>query len=197
MFWVAIGVILFCLLLLISKVNIYITFSYKQDSQLIIVRIRFYGIQLLNKVIDLDEVENKDLWKNPFKGKSFIESLKYVDSLAHSVFETIGSLTIAARTFFERMHVHRLEWNTFFGTGDVSSTGIAAGGLWTIKGSLIGFAGTISTLECEPIISVLPNFQRKFIDSKFDCIVSIRIGQAMYALIKVIRKSSLKKEVYI
>ncbi|WP_099158780.1 DUF2953 domain-containing protein [Virgibacillus ndiopensis] len=196
MFWIIVGVVLLSIVLC-SKININFIYTYEQDKQLIIIRMRFYGIKLLNKVIDLDEVENKDLWKNPFRGKTFLENLKQVDNFVHSIIETVDTFTMTARIFLRRIQVHKLEWNTFFGTGDASSTGIIAGGIWAVKGSLIGFIDTTSHLSCKPIMSVSPHFQRKYINSKFDCIVSIRIGQAMYALIKVIRKSSLKNEVYI
>src|SRR5699024_2298296 len=84
--------------------------------------------------------------------------------------------------------------NTHIGTGDASTTGIAAGGVWITKGMIVGFISQQSNLVCRPNTTVKTYFQYKYIQTNIHCIVSIRIGQAITVFLKAMRKDAVQKE---
>jgi hypothetical protein len=92
---------------------------------------------------------------------------------------------------------HELKWITHFGTGDASSTGALAGGLWAIKGTMIGFLFEQTEWRVQPKISVTPHFQQRGLYSEVDCIITIRLGKAIRTARRVMRNLKVKKEVYI
>ncbi|MBT2216593.1 DUF2953 domain-containing protein [Virgibacillus dakarensis] len=195
MFWIILFLFIFGsgILLLFSRVYISFSLEYSDDKPISIVYVRLYGIRFLKRKIDLSELGTADVWKDQLANKSFKEKLEVIHQVMQSFFDIVSDTMMAMRIFLDKLSIHKIEWYSRFGTGEASTTGLAAGGLWTIKGALIGLVDHLSHVHCLPNIDVQPDFQSKYIYSKFDCMVSIRIGQAIHALIKVIRKSSFRK----
>ncbi|MGY0693061.1 DUF2953 domain-containing protein [Virgibacillus sp. FSP13] len=195
MIWIIISLfIIICIVLILSKIYIIVSLEYLEDKQILHAYIKLYGIRIFKRRIDLSKLDTSNSWENTFKDKNFKESLEYIYHVTENFFEMVNDIAMATRIFLNRLSVHKLEWYTNFGTGEASGTGLAAGGIWTVKGYMIGLLDNLSQLKCTPDLQVTPYFQGKFIYSKFDCMVSIRIGQAIHALIKVIRKSSFRKK---
>ncbi|MEN1968206.1 DUF2953 domain-containing protein [Lentibacillus sp. N15] len=195
MVWIVIGLLLVFLLIILLCSKVYITFSlsYGKQKQITAIQLRLYGIRLFTKKVNLADLESSKQWEKQFSGKTINEKLKLVQHLLRDFLAIMHDTTMAVRIIIAKMTIHRLEWRSCIGTGDASTTGVATGGGWAIKGMVIGYLDHWSQLNCSPNLAVTPEFNRKYVFTKLDCMVSIRIGQAIHALIKVIRKSAIRK----
>ncbi|MBP1947808.1 DUF2953 domain-containing protein [Virgibacillus litoralis] len=181
--------VLVIILILFSKIKVNSTVILNQEKQTAFIAVYFYRIRLMNKLIDLSEESYED--------KSIREILKLLHSYSNNFLQKIKDLNDVATILLKRIYFQKLNWNTHFGTGDASSAGMVSGGIWGTKGLILGLINAKSNIKCDPVISVVPLFNQKYIESKFDCIVSIRIGQAIYGILKVIRKYPVNKEAII
>ncbi|WP_174614047.1 DUF2953 domain-containing protein [Virgibacillus ihumii] len=125
------------------------------------------------------------------------QSVELFQTTSRNLIHIVKAYRDAATILLKRFTFQRFYWKTEFGTGKADGTGLATGGIWASKGFLTGYFANKSTFKSEPSISVIPYFNRKCFRSELECIVSIRVGQAMYALLKVIRKIPFKKEAVI
>jgi hypothetical protein len=91
------------------------------------------------------------------------------------------------RNFLRKVSVKRVEWHTVIGVGDAAYTAVATGGIWTIKGSIIGVISHYMKLKEMPRMTVTPYFQYKVTQTRFRCMIQFRIGQAMLAGLKLIK----------
>lgn len=189
MFILLIGFILAIILLLFSKVKMVNTVILNQEKQTVLIAVYFYRIKLMNRMIDLSD--------ESYEEKSIRETLKLLHNYSENFLQKMSDLNDVTTILLERLYFHKLSWNTHFGTGEASATGMVSGGIWGTKGMILGLIYAKSNLKCDPSISVVPLFNQRYIESKFDCIVSVRIGQAIYGSIKVIRKDPSKKEAII
>ncbi|UFT98034.1 DUF2953 domain-containing protein [Radiobacillus kanasensis] len=91
--------------------------------------------------------------------------------------------------------IHRFNWISRVGVGDASMTGVLSGSVWAMKGTILRYMGEHMNFKTEPSIQVIPLFQQAFSMTKVECMVSIRIGQAIYAFIQLLktRKKQQKK----
>ncbi|MFB4166742.1 DUF2953 domain-containing protein [Virgibacillus sp. JSM 102003] len=184
-----IGFILVIILLLFSKIKVINTVIVNQDKQTVLIVVYFYRIKLMDRMIDLSD--------QSYEEKSIRETLKLLHNYSENFLQKMNDVNDVVTIMLGRIYFHKLTWSTHFGTGEASATGMASGGIWGMKGIILGIIYAKSNLICDPSISVVPLFNQKYIESKFDCIVSVRIGQAIYGIIKVIRKYPSKKEVIV
>lgn len=163
---------------------------YQQKEQHLFITVSIYRIRLVNRKMNLTTINtDATLFSNRSEG-TFITKVKEVIHIVKSS----GSV---ANLLLKKVNFHQFNWSTEGGTGEAGSTGIACGVLWTVKGVLMGLIANKSNLKCKPVIHVVPHFQHAFIHSKVDCIVSIRIAQAIYAFLKVMRLFTAKNKAFI
>ncbi|MFD2046337.1 DUF2953 domain-containing protein [Ornithinibacillus salinisoli] len=198
MVWIILGLLLLIMIfiIMISKVYITLGYTYQNHAHTIMVKVKMYqfslysnewhvkkqdDIDLLDMIMDWDLSGGTDGLKNRMKNS--LQKMK-----------NFGNIL---KRLLAKTHFHQLHWQTVIGTGNASTTGIITGGIWTIKGSIIALLKELGNVSENPTIIINPNFQMKQLESKIDCIVSIRIGQAIYTVFKSLRKSTMKKEAYI
>lgn len=68
-----------------------------------------------------------------------------------------------------KVDVRDLAWETAVGTGDVISTGIATGMLWSIKQSSLLMLEDILNLRCVPLLKVHSNYQGVIFHTRIEC----------------------------
>ena len=132
------GFVLFLFFLLFSRIYFTCHFTYTQQKQVLIIGIYFYRLRLLRREIDLSSNENAATW-DIWKDKSFEEGLKHIQKECRTGLEKIRELNSVISLFLRKIRFHDLNWHTHIGTGDASTTGIAAGGVWITKGMILGF----------------------------------------------------------
>ncbi|MFD1038145.1 DUF2953 domain-containing protein [Virgibacillus byunsanensis] len=196
MVWILLGVVILMVIILLSKIYISCKYTYKKDDQTLVVSVYMYRIRLLTKDIELTTSDRPEIW-HLFKNKSFLESLKYIYNGFQKAIDQSREANAMIIMLLRNLYFHRIDWSTHIGTGEASTTGITVGGVWTLKGVITGLLYNKSSFKCEPDLKVIPHYQHKYIHSKLDCMVSIRLVKAIYALIKVMRKVPLKEKALI
>lgn len=193
MIWILIVLSFFLLIaaVLYSRINVTFSYHYTQEEHILSVKVAIYKLKIIKKRINLSEEistpKNKE--QRP-KFDTFQARLKHI-------FQQLKSLNDSANQLLAYIQIQQLNWQTNGGTGEAGTTGIASGGVWTIKGIIIGFLAEKAMLKCKPNLAVQPHFQLPFFQTKIDCIVSVRLGQAIYALFMMMRKSNIKEKAYI
>ncbi|MBY7143878.1 DUF2953 domain-containing protein [Virgibacillus sp. NKC19-3] len=188
MLWILLSValMLIILILLSSRITFTSTITYTQREQSFSIAVSMYRIRLYQKkaAITMDHETHKEINFDSFQGdlRLAVHLLQELNPLVNYILKN---------TYF-----HKLKWITKGGTGDAGTTGVATGGVWAIKGILIGIIGEKSNLKSQPVIHVSPHFQQPFFLSTFECMVSLKLGKAMYALFKAMRVFSRKEKVF-
>ncbi|WP_310175842.1 DUF2953 domain-containing protein [Neobacillus niacini] len=115
--------------------------------------------------------------------KDMITNLKNTKEILQHVIH----MHVIIRKFFKKISIKQFEWHTMFGVGDAAHTGVLCGGLWTIKGGIVGLLSNYFKLKEMPILTVTPHFQAIVIQTQVSCMFEFRIGQAILAGLKLIK----------
>ncbi|WP_085991684.1 DUF2953 domain-containing protein [Oceanobacillus senegalensis] len=171
---------IFILLSLLIKVYVRIHYSFKPDNQQLQVSISLFKFRIFQRSIPLnDGIENTDF----MKGLEFTSSPSSLEEWIKSIPKAIEAL----HSLLGKTKLHELSWSTLIGTGEASSTGVVSGAIWTMKGTLVGYLAEKFILMCNPTIQVNPKYQQEYIQTNLDCMVSIRIGKAIQAILQIKR----------
>lgn len=181
MIWILVPIItifVILLLLLLSRIYIYFYFSYKEQQPILTVRVTLFRLLSFKKEINLSDqagVFTKETELNQVldQGKHWLDLLKQMNR----------SVSILC----ENILIHQLDWRTVAGTGEAVSTGMAGAAFWSVKGGLTGYIVEKSILRCRPLIHFEPKFNEKCFTTKMESMVSIRMGKAIRAFIKITR----------
>lgn len=168
--------IIFLLLFMLSTLTCASDIVFKNNQLVFTYTIYLYRLRLTKKSFcyefkkkvevgeEQEESDQKSLW-------NFMTSQKNVLNI------------------LEKVRIHKLSWQTNIGTGDSSSTAILAGGLWSVKGTLLGVLCHKSHLRCEPSIIIKPHFNINRLDTDLSCIVTLKTGQAIISYFKFTRST--------
>ncbi len=92
----------------------------------------------------------------------------------------------ALEFLLHRTELRRLEWRTLVGLPDAAYTGMAVGGLWSLKGMVLSILyRLISKTSTLPEVAVVPHFTGPSFGLLIHCIFTIRIGHIMVTAIKI------------
>lgn len=176
--WIILGVAILLVIIFLSRIYITGNYLYRQNKQRLFITISIFHIRIYKKDVNVMAKGNNNVSLfNDLSLDTFTTKLK-------ETFRVVKQSGSMANLLLNRLSIHQLKWITKGGTGEASSTGLTSGAVWAIKGALVGIVVEKSNLKCKPEIEVIPYFQYKYIESKMDCIVSIRLGQAIYAFLK-------------
>jgi len=198
-----IPIVLVFLLILLIFTNIKIDFQYRhvgKDDQLTVKFRAWFG--LLHYTIDvpfIDMAEDKAVIAfTQKKGMDIKEKdpqmeevtardiLKSFEDLKRLLQHVIGLHNIV-RKLLKKVQVHQFIWHSVFGCGNAAHTGILTGSAWALKGSMIGGLTTYLHFNVMPIYSITPDFQKSAASTYISCIFRVRLGDAIWAGIKLFR----------
>ncbi|GAB3791959.1 DUF2953 domain-containing protein [Virgibacillus kimchii] len=181
MFWFIVGVFAVTLLIVILLARIYVSVSllYTDEAKHISLSVSLFRIRVFNKTYPLMP-EKLNFPASAAEYENFSLKLRHLFNTAR-VSRQVVSLIL------QKLMLHKLVWKTEGGTGDAASTGRAAGGIWSLKGLITGLIGNVANLESKPVIQVIPHYQKMFLQTHLDCMVSIQIAQAIHIMFKIIR----------
>ncbi|WP_338472085.1 DUF2953 domain-containing protein [Niallia sp. XMNu-256] len=191
------------MVILISRINIYIVFNHARDNDSLIIKFRaWFGLirYTLNvPIIKIDDnspaiVMEEEMKKgkeekvtsekrSQFFAEDFLNGFKDMEKLLKHVV----SLHRIIRNFLKKVSVKQLQWHTVIGVGEASLTGMLTGAIWTVKGGIIGIISNYFKLKVNPTLLVQPHFQMPVSQTSFQCMLQFRIGHAMFAGIKLIK----------
>ncbi|MBM6617454.1 DUF2953 domain-containing protein [Bacillus suaedaesalsae] len=197
MIWLYIvgGLLLFLILLLISKLHITISFSHKKDDDQLTIKFRVWlfrytlNIPLIrvdqetNSIVVAKKKEKEEPKSKQFTAQEILNSFKDTKEILQHVI----SLHRIVSKFFSKVRVHKLEWHTNFGIGDAALTGVLVGAGWALKGSIIGLISRYMRLKEVPEMSITPLFLQVYSQTQIKCIISFRIGNAILAGIRIVK----------
>jgi hypothetical protein len=196
-------ILLFLVFLIIfSTITIYLNYyHYKDDDHLKIEFRLWFGLIRIKKTIPLIKVDNnspsiivkeKENSNEETKNEEAvgkITSHTLINGLQNfrEILEHVFQLNIIIKSFLKRVSVNRFEWHSMIGLGDAVYTGVAAGAIWSIKGSILGLLSHYLRMKVMPKIMVQPNFQQLISSTELLCMFQFRIGYAMLAGIKLLK----------
>src|SRR5690625_117231 len=175
---IILGIVMLIIYLLVyAKLIIVVNYTFSKREHIVQVTVYLYRFRLLKRIIPIEKWTEADLWnvlidrdRSSHQGKSAIAKLQEASKNATKLLSAV--------------HIQELEWDTMIGTGEASTTGWVTGGVWTSKGYLLGYVAEKTQVECEPKINVIPYFQDRMLQTKINCIVTIRAGQAIHTYIQ-------------
>lgn len=99
---------------------------------------------------------------------------------------SIPAMVRAARSLLSKTTCTRLVMNARIGTGEASSTGISTGLAWEAVGVAVAFAReSVGRWRCSPTVNISPSFVESRVDLDLDCVLAIRLGHAVIAVLGV------------
>lgn len=110
----------------------------------------------------------------------------------HKVVDTVHVAVADYRAAIEylaaRAVATRIEAGLAVGTGDVASTGIAAGVGWAALGNLaVQLQRNLPEGSSRPVVRVFPDYRRKVFEASLDCIFKVRAGYIIGAALRLLR----------
>lgn len=164
-------VIVIVLLLLFVKVRIKIEYNYvgKNDALNITFFVAFIKVFSYNSpIIHADKKETMTNETVVKKGKKlFVREVRSFYSIV--------------KRFLANVSIHDFTWKTAIGVGDAAHTAILSGGLWSLKGSVLGLLSRLVKLKQRPYLEVIPRFHDTYFKTFFSCMITFRIGHAIIA----------------
>jgi Protein of unknown function (DUF2953) len=195
----SIFIILF-LLLMISTLNVALNFVHRNDNSDIKITLRMYRIIKYTLHIPLVQVDTKDhavkikeetqasmgQKKEKKKRKSF-KQLKHQYIMFQKTLKHVQNFYRIIAQFLKKIKVSNVEWHSAIGLGEASSSAVAAGTVWGIKGIVLQLINTFFQLKGTPSISVVPVFQGMHSETRLSCMVSFKIGHAIVVMLKILK----------
>jgi len=99
--------------------------------------------------------------------------------------EEIHDLSEAFKGFLRKVHILKLQWNTRIGLEEAALTGVSAGVIWGVKGTLIGLASKYMVLEGKPEIQVVPQFDQLLFNTYLNAVFRFRIISVVWMGFKI------------
>lgn len=204
--WLIFAVItglLLIVLVLFTKLSIYIRYFHHQDNDDLKIEFKaWFGLIKYKIDVPLIKVDDdspsiilkgdsktgsQESESNPKINKitprKVISSLKnYKEILKHVI-----QFNKILQKFLQKVSLKEFQWSSTLGLGDAALTGMLTGGLWTIKGSVLGLLSHYFRMAAEPKIMVIPQFQQMVLHTELSCMFQFRIGHAIIAGLKLIK----------
>jgi hypothetical protein len=193
--WAVLILTILLVLVLISAVNIRITYYREnKDDELIIILSALFGLVNIKSEFNVMQMlirkrpglKVKGEAEAAAKGKLIKEFGGMVN--AQTGLEYYKKYKVYARRYQntakflrKRIVIKKLEWDTVLGTGDAALTGISIGILWNVKTLFSSILNTVFKLKSLPDISIIPCFDGSVFRTHIDCILSVKIGHAITA----------------
>ncbi|MUV39315.1 uncharacterized protein JNUCC1_03191 [Lentibacillus sp. JNUCC-1] len=151
------------LVLLASRLFISLKIVYEAAEQYISLRFSLLSVTFYKFHIPLEQIDQ-------------MQSFPRTNGLLKDLF----TLKNAGREIFKRIRCDRLKWHTNIGLSEADLTAIAAGGLWSVKSTLIAVLMKHMQTRKKPEIYITPNFKTTDFSSSLEGKFSITIGQMIY-----------------
>ncbi|MEH7176502.1 DUF2953 domain-containing protein [Neobacillus vireti] len=197
-------IILLLLLIIFSKLTIHLTYFHHNDNDELTLKFSiWFGLIKYTMNVPLIKIDDnspsivvKENTKMGDSGESEAsqkEAQITEDDIiskwnnAKELIQHVFNLQVIVSKFLKRIVIKHFEWHSLVGIGDAAHTGVIAGALWTIKGSIVGLISHFLSLKNMPVLSVTPHFQLAIIQTRITCIIQFRIGYAILAGLKLIK----------
>ncbi|MFS0561076.1 DUF2953 domain-containing protein [Terribacillus sp. 179-K 1B1 HS] len=171
--WIAISIATVVLLLFLVAITAKVTFQIHYATPEWNIQIRVFGIRIHKWQMK----QNSSIEPSSFKDlkQQLVDLFADLQKISHS-FPYLLIIT-------KNAELQQLRWHTMIGLSDAASAGTLVGFVWAIKG-IANQVIRSNFRTAEPFdIQVQPIFNTSIFNTSFQCIVSIRTGKAMQAII--------------
>ncbi len=195
--------VLLILLIVVTRLTIFIDVNHSQDDDHIKIKFSiWFGLirYTINvPMVAIDEETPSIVFKKEKKANiASDEKKKTVKFSFHNLMDSIHDskeilyrvidLVPILKHFLKKISVSKFEWHSHIGIGDAAHTGIITGLGWSIKGTIVGVISQYFNLKTYPDYSITPSFQVAVSETKLRCMIQFRIGYAIVAGIKVMKR---------
>lgn len=190
--WLVIGMIillLFILLILLSKISLKVTFLYSEMEKQCLFQVKIWMIRYTFDVLERIEKQQKKTGQKIEKA----EKDGGIDNKIMAQLDSIGELIkklqevhTIVKDFLKRVKINSWKWHSQIGAGDAASTGIVTGYAWGTKGMAAGVVGQYMHIVDVPEFEITPVFQGKGFASRCELTASFRIFRAIKTGIKLL-----------
>lgn len=193
---IALGVLFMIVMLVPIKIKLFISREKHNDYIRIRLKTLFglvtksYNVPVLNFQSLRDGLtasieSNNDFFANKAQEKNKVQItadtvIEFFENIRKAM-RLIHGLSDWFKQTLKCMKCTRLRWETYVGFGDAAETAITAGALWGLKTSMLGFLFRFIHIEDQPIIEVVPQYNKPQFSTEFQCELRIRLGQALLA----------------
>jgi len=181
-------------LLLIGLLPIRVHLAIRQEGwqASAVVEAKLLVIRLIRKEIDISanvEIAMEHMWKRwQAKGEPVKPDLLETVSKAPRR-RLVRALLPALRLLGRSTRCSRLHIRAEVGGSDAMESALLAGALWSSGGMLLGFISRIvRVMPTAPRLTVVPNYERAFWRMEVDCILALRLGNAITAIVRLLRQ---------
>ncbi|MGI6552787.1 MAG: DUF2953 domain-containing protein [Bacillota bacterium] len=148
--------------------------------------------QLLGFPAQLQLGRKITLWERYYSLGQPLELLEAANSFfsgktGRILLKSFPDLRKILRQFLKNVTCNRLVWATKIGSDDAFLTGYGAGLLWWIKFSLYRLLSrNVKLAFSRPYFQVIPDFEKRVLDLKLNCIFEVSIGHIIIAGLKTL-----------
>jgi len=178
------------IIIFISRLTITAQYVHKDQKDYFTVRIvALFG--LVSKTYSIPEslLEKKGEKQQMEKmsHKSIFEKIRDGAQNVKDFIHLFNSSKHVLRKFLKKTVVHEFSWVSTIGAGDAALTGKLIGAVWSMKGIVQMLVYQFLTVRCRPCFNVTGFYNNKVICTEFNCIFSIRVGDAILTAIQFLR----------
>lgn len=195
-FIVSLLVLVFLVIIIFySRLTITAHYVYNNRKDYMTVRIvALYGIVSKTLSMPGDLMEKKvekamkeDRRQTEEREQSWFKRVKADAKTIKDILRLFNESKHTLRKFLKKTVVHELSWVSSIGAGDAALTGKLIGAAWSIKGIVQMLVYQFLTIRCRPRLDVTGFYNNKVIGTEFNCIFSIRVGDAILTAIRLLR----------
>ncbi|MED4464137.1 DUF2953 domain-containing protein [Metabacillus fastidiosus] len=211
-FWIVCLFIVLMLCILIMRIIVTVDLLHIGDNDHFKIKLRtFFGIirYTINiPIVKVDEHGPNIVYKketetgeetkedekkkvNKITPDDILTNLKNIKEIV----EHVVGLHKIIRKFLKKVKIESFNWHSQIGIGDAAHTAFIVGLAWALKGNVVGLIGNYMHLRTKPEIAITPAFNIVCSKTKLTCIFHFRIGNAMFAGIRLLKywKAGLPK----
>lgn len=188
---------------MITRLTIFIEANHSQDDDHIKIRFSiWFGLIRYTINVPMVAVDNESpsvVFKKEKKGNVAKDEKKKKEKFSvHNLMDNLHDTKVIIqrvidvvpilKSFLKKITVSKFEWHSHIGVGDAANTGMITGLGWSIKGTIVGVMSHYFSLKTPPDYSITPSFQVAVSETRLRCMIHFRIGYAMVAGIKAIKR---------
>ncbi|MFZ5817445.1 MAG: DUF2953 domain-containing protein [Bacillota bacterium] len=198
--WVIAGLLLGLLTLGALLLPVRLALALRQSGWQVNLHLQVrYGFLRLERAVDVTEnvaMALEHLWKRwRTTGEPVKPDLQETVRRAPSR-RLVRAALPALRPLGRATRCHRLHLRMEVGGGDAMESALLAGALWGSAGMLVGLVSrTVRLSETAAAVAVVPNFRQPIWRIEADCILTVRLGKAIMAIVGLLRRAASRKEV--
>jgi hypothetical protein len=193
--WIILVLAVFFLFFFFSRIKLAIRFIRDKENDKLELEVRLFylihlrwempsiklgsdGDVLLKNKLEIKQVKRQKPAKTVrIKKESWSAWLKR----SQAIMAQVPGMLKTVHQFTRKIECHRLDWETIIGTDDASESGILSGTVWGAKYGFVSLLSQMVKLRSKPQINVLTDFSGRHFRTRLNCIVSIRLGDAIFS----------------